>query len=102
MWWIKKMPKFEKPIRIHFIWVSTKDDRRDPDNIASGGTKAILDAMQQAGKLKNDNRKYIVSLYNDFEIGKDYAVIMEIEEMKTFELKENTKDDKRMRQMYGK
>ena len=82
------MPYLDKPIRIHFRWISTKSDRRDPDNIASA-CKYILDSMQQVGKLKNDSRKYITGLYHDFEIGSEYAVIMEIEELKAFELKEN-------------
>lgn len=81
------MPKLEKPVKIHFIWVSTKDDKRDPDNIASA-CKYILDEMQIVGKLKNDNRKNIIELNHSFAIGADYSVILEIEELKAFEMEE--------------
>ena len=84
-WYLKKLPKIEKPIRIHFIWISTLADRRDPDNIASA-CKFILDTMQQIGKLKNDNRANIKGLYHDYDIGKEYAVIVEIEELKSYRM----------------
>lgn len=94
MLYLKKLPKIEKPVRIKFIWVSTKDDRRDPDNIDAGGRKIILDALQKAGKLKNDSRKYVSGGFiAEFEIGARYEVRLEIEELKTFELKECTEDE---------
>lgn len=42
---------------VHFIWYE-KTKRRDADNIASA-KKYILDAMQEAGVLPNDNRKFV-------------------------------------------
>jgi Holliday junction resolvase RusA-like endonuclease len=86
-YFLKRLPKIEKPIRLHFIWISTKNDRRDPDNIASA-CKFVLDAMQQEKKLKNDNRAYIKGIYHDFDIGSEYAVIVEIEELKSFKMEE--------------
>lgn len=42
---------------VHFVWYE-KTKRRDADNIASA-KKFILDAMQEAGILPDDNRKYV-------------------------------------------
>lgn len=81
LWYLKKLPKFEHKINITFYWISTKDDRRDPDNICFA-KKFILDALQQAGRLKNDSRKYVGDFIDKFLIGKRYEVKLEIEEQK--------------------
>lgn len=78
-WFLKQLPEFKKPIRIKFIWVSQKGDRRDLDNIAFA-KKYILDAMQQCGKLSNDNRKHFVGFTDEFCYGKEYEVRLEIKE----------------------
>lgn len=76
--YILKMPKFTKPIKIHFTWIEgTK--RRDYDNICFA-KKFILDAMQKYGKLENDNRKYVYAFTDSFEYGKETKVVLEIEE----------------------
>lgn len=36
--------------------------KRDPDNVTSGAAKCILDALQNIGVLKNDNRKHVVPI----------------------------------------
>lgn len=77
-YYLMSLPIFDRPIRIKFIWVSTKSDRRDLDNI-SFAKKFILDAMQQAGRLKNDDRKHVIGHLDDFEIGANYEVRLEIE-----------------------
>ncbi len=84
--YLKKLPKFERPIRITFKWISEEGDRRDLDNICFA-KKFLLDAMQQADRLKNDNRKYVVGFRDEFLYGKRYEVILEIEEIKAIELK---------------
>jgi Holliday junction resolvase RusA-like endonuclease len=33
--------------------------KRDPDNVTSGAAKCVLDALQNIGVLKNDNRKHV-------------------------------------------
>ena len=33
--------------------------RRDPDNVTSGAAKCVLDALQNMGVLRNDNRKHV-------------------------------------------
>ena len=79
MWYLNKLPTYDKPIKIHFTWVE-KNKKRDYDNVAYA-KKHLLDAMQKAGKLKNDNRKWVCGFTDSFEIGDDYKVIMEIEEV---------------------
>lgn len=59
------LPKFEKPIKIHFHWV--EDNRkRDIDNIAYS-KKHILDAMVKCGVLTDDSRNYVTSFTDTFE-----------------------------------
>jgi len=77
-WFLIQMPKFNKPIKIHFIWVES-NKKRDLDNIAFA-KKFILDAMVKMGKLKDDNRNYVYAFTDTFEYGKENKVILEIEE----------------------
>lgn len=73
-----RMPKYEKPIKIHFTWIEG-NKKRDLDNICFA-KKFILDAMQKYGKLENDNRNYVYAFTDSFEYGKETKVILEIEE----------------------
>lgn len=79
-WYIKLLPKYENPIKIHFIWVE-ENKRRDLDNVCFA-KKFILDSMVKAGKLKDDNRNFVKGFRDDFEYGKSSKVILEIEEIK--------------------
>lgn len=80
MWFVKKLPKFEKPISIHFHWVEG-NKKRDYDNISGAGHKFILDALVAAGKIKDDNRNYVVNTSDSFEYQKGvWKVILKIEE----------------------
>ena len=81
IWYLKKLPKFTNPIRIKFTWVSEKSDRRDLDNI-SFAKKFILDALQECGRLQNDDRKHVVGFTDEFMYGASYEVRLDIEEMK--------------------
>lgn len=78
-YFINKLPTFKKPITIHFTWVEA-NNKRDYDNIAFA-KKFILDAMQECGKLENDNRKWVTGFTDSFELGNEYKVILEIEEV---------------------
>lgn len=60
--------KYEK-VSINFLWVE-KDKRRDKDNVASA-KKFILDGMQKAGIIKNDNWNGVEGFRDDFAIDKD-------------------------------
>lgn len=74
-----KMPKWTKPIKIHFTWVEG-NKRRDLDNICFA-KKFILDAMVKHGKLVDDNRKCVCAFTDSFEYGKTTKVILDIEEV---------------------
>lgn len=76
--YLTKMPKWDKPIKIHFIWVEG-NKKRDLDNIAFA-KKFILDSMVKYKKLKDDNRKCVTAFRDDFEYAKETKVILEIEE----------------------
>ena len=78
-WYINTLPKYQKPIKIHFHWIE-ENKRRDFDNICFA-KKFILDSMVKAGKLKDDNRNYVVGLEDSFEYAKESKVILEIEEV---------------------
>lgn len=79
IWFIKPMPQYNNPIKIHFHWIEG-NKKRDLDNIAFA-KKFILDAMVKAGKLKNDNRKCVTAFTDNFYYGKETKVILEIEEV---------------------
>ena len=79
-WFIKSLPKFEKPVKIHFHWIE-KTSRRDLDNISSAGRKFILDALVENGKLKDDSQKYVRGFTDTFEKGKEYQAVVVIEEV---------------------
>lgn len=74
--YIKKLPKFEKTIRIDFEWVE-ENHKRDLDNICSA-KKFILDTMVKCGIIKNDNRKYVAGFKDDFSYAKESKVILTI------------------------
>lgn len=76
---LSKMPKMDKPIRIHFHWVEG-NKRRDLDNICFA-KKFILDSMVKHGKLTDDNRKCVTGFIDTFEYAKETKVIMTIEEV---------------------
>lgn len=76
---LSKMPKYNNPIKVHFLWIE-ENKRRDLDNVCFA-KKFILDAMIKAGKLKDDNRKYVQGFTDNFAYGKEAKVILEIEEI---------------------
>lgn len=77
-WYLIKMPVYTKPIYIHFHWVEV-NHKRDLDNI-SYGKKFILDAMQELGKIPNDNTDYIKGFTDTFSYEKQNKIIIEITE----------------------
>ena len=52
------------PVHITFVW-HEPNKRRDKDNVAFA-KKFILDALQKAGRLKNDNNKYVKGFTDKF------------------------------------
>ena len=77
--YIARLPKFNKPIKIHFHWVEG-NKRRDLDNVAFS-KKFILDAMVKAGKLQDDNRRFVTAFTDTFSYGDTTKVILTIEEL---------------------
>ncbi len=78
MIFINRLPKYEKPIQIHFHWVE-ENKKRDLDNVCFA-KKFILDSMVKAGKLKDDNRNFVSGFTDTFEYAKESKVILEIKE----------------------
>lgn len=56
--------RIDTPAYFTFIW-HEPNKRRDKDNVASA-KKYIFDAMQKAGKLVNDNNKYVKGFTDEF------------------------------------
>ena len=78
-YYINQLPKYDRPVKIHFIWVE-ENKRRDLDNVCFA-KKFILDSMVKAGKLKDDNRNYVVGFEDSFKYDKESKVILEVEEI---------------------
>lgn len=77
--YINKLPTYENPIKIHFLWIEG-NKRRDLDNVCFA-KKFILDCMVKCGKLKNDNRKCVTGFTDSFEYGSETKVILDIKEV---------------------
>lgn len=88
MWYIKTMPRYEQPIKIHFTWVEG-NKKRDFDNICFA-KKFILDAMQKCGKIPNDNHKYVRGFTDNFLYSHKTYVIVEVETLNEDNRRENT------------
>ena len=78
-YFILDLPKYDKPIQIHFHWIEG-NQKRDYDNICYA-KKFILDALVKYQKLKDDNRNYVYAFRDTFEYKKGTTkVVLEIEE----------------------
>lgn len=64
---MRGIPPVNEPCVIHFTWYE-RTRRRDKDNVAFA-KKFILDALQKAGKLPNDNNRYIAGFTDSFIYG---------------------------------
>lgn len=75
-----RMPKITKPVMLTFHWFYSS--KHDFDNIRSA-CKFVLDGMVQAGKLPDDNQKWVVGFNGDYFIkvpkGQE-KVVIDIEE----------------------
>lgn len=78
-WYINTLPAYKKPVKIHFHWIEG-NKRRDLDNVCFA-KKFILDCMVKCGKLKDDNRNYVIGFTDTFEYSKETKVILEITEI---------------------
>lgn len=71
--------QIEKPVFITFTWIE-ENGKRDLDNICFA-KKFILDALQKANVLQNDNRKFVTGFIDKFEYAKESKVIVELKEI---------------------
>lgn len=78
-WQIRRMQPIKQKVHISFIWYE-ETARRDPDNVCFA-KKFILDAMQKAGKLQNDNAKWISGFDDSFSYGGIQGVAIVIKEV---------------------
>ncbi len=79
-WQIARLPKLRGKVEIAIRWIEP-NARRDFDNVRFG-VKFILDAMQEMGKLENDDRKHVVGFRDTFSIDKtDPRIELEIKEI---------------------
>ena len=78
-YYIITLPKFTKPVKIHFHWIEgTK--KRDLDNVCFA-KKFILDALVKYGRIADDNRKNVYAFTDTFEYNRGTTkVVLEIEE----------------------
>ena len=76
MWQMGRLFKIKTPCFICFEW-HEKTTRRDKDNVAFA-KKFILDAMQKAEKLANDNNKCLIGFTDTFVYDKQYGVNLTI------------------------
>lgn len=61
------LPTYRRPVVFKFMWVE-KDRRRDPDNVAAGGRKLVLDGLVAAGVLTGDGWRFVQSWYDTFRV----------------------------------
>lgn len=63
---IKPVPAFQKPVIT--VMCFEPNARRDEDNVKAGACKIVLDALQKAGILQGDGRKYITLVQPPVEV----------------------------------
>ena len=72
-WQLRQKVKNPKPLQekvnVKITW-TTKNLKKDPDNVAAG-IKFILDAFVEYGILENDTRRYIGDIYHTYEVDKE-------------------------------
>ena len=67
------------PVMVRITWIEP-NMRRDKDNIRFGA-KFVLDGLQEAGVIGNDNWKWIAGISDDYRVNTvDPRVIVELEE----------------------
>ncbi len=63
--------------RLQFEW-REKARHRDPDNVAAGGRKLILDGLVEAGVLPGDGWDYVLGWEDTFVVDKNPGVKVEL------------------------
>jgi hypothetical protein len=74
---------FAQRCSVHFELVE-QNERRDPDNIAAGTAKLVLDGLVKAGVLEGDGWKHIAGLSFSWRVGNPAGVrVVLTEEVKS-------------------
>lgn len=68
-----------KRAHLAFRWLE-RDKRRDPDNIAGGGRKIVLDGLVTAGVLENDGWAQVAGWTDSFDVAARAGVEVTISE----------------------
>lgn len=63
----QKVPAFPHRVVLQFTW-HERDRRRDPDNVAAGGRKLVLDGLVMAGVLRGDGWRFVQSWSDRFDV----------------------------------
>lgn len=66
----QRVPAISGRVILEFTWHEI-DRRRDPDNVAAGGRKLVLDGLVKAGVLGGDGWRYVQSWTDRFDIQPD-------------------------------
>lgn len=70
--------KPSRKVFINFTWIEP-NRRRDPDNIAAGGRKFVLDALVNAGIIPGDGWRHVAGWKDYFSVDKrNPGVVLEI------------------------
>lgn len=64
---IQRPGPFAGPVHVRFVWVE-RDQRRDKDNIAGGGRKAILDGLVTARVISGDGWLGVAGFSDEFVV----------------------------------
>lgn len=72
-----KLGYAKSPVHLSFTW-REKDRRRDPDNVAGGGRKLVLDGLVRAGVIGGDGWGFVAGWSDTFEISARPGVLVEM------------------------
>lgn len=64
-WARSSYPQIGERVRVVCVWCE-RTRHRDPDGVASGGRKILLDGIVKAGRLKNDGAECIAGFTDSF------------------------------------
>ena len=74
--YFRGLPPVTGPVKVRFTW-HERTRRRDKDNVAFG-KKFVLDGMQAAGFLPNDNNRWVVGFEDCFAYDGRDGVTVEV------------------------
>ena len=83
----RKLRYIKRPVFVKFVWFEATK-KRDKDNVAFR-KKFILDAMQKARILPNDDNNYIYGFADYFVYGEGQKVVVEIYDCDEVEINED-------------